>query len=154
MTIAERHLGLIPSNEAQGARERVDEIAARIAAQVDLDRLLAVAREALPLPGTRAPMSGAPARPGGPPVRLGIARDAAFGFYYPGDLDALDAAGAELVSFDALHAEPPAAGRRRVHRRRISGNAYGRARGEHKSARASCTMRSKPACRPMPSAAG
>jgi len=105
MTIAERHLGLIPSNEAQGARERVDEIAALVAAQVDLDRLLAVAREALPLPGTRALMSGAPAQPGSPPVRLGIARDAAFGFYYPGDLDALEAAGAELVSFDALHAD-------------------------------------------------
>jgi cobyrinic acid a,c-diamide synthase len=102
MTIAERHLGLIPSNEAQGARERVDEIAALVAAQVDLDRLLAVAREALPWPGTPAPVSGAPARPGGPPVRLGIARDAAFGFYYPGDLEALRAAGAELVAFDAL----------------------------------------------------
>jgi cobyrinic acid a,c-diamide synthase len=50
-------------------------------------------------------MSGAPAQPGSPPVRLGIARDAAFGFYYPGDLDALEAAGAELVSFDALHAD-------------------------------------------------
>jgi cobyrinic acid a,c-diamide synthase len=33
---------------------------------------------------------------------VGIARDAAFGFYYPGDLEALRAAGAELVAFDAL----------------------------------------------------
>ncbi|HJS38632.1 MAG TPA: cobyrinic acid a,c-diamide synthase, partial [Burkholderiales bacterium] len=47
----------------------------------------------------------ATAAAGGPPVRIGIARDAAFGFYYPGDLDALRSAGAELVSFDALHAE-------------------------------------------------
>jgi len=36
------------------------------------------------------------------PIRLGIARDAAFGFYYPGDLEALRAAGAELVPFDTL----------------------------------------------------
>ena len=45
-------------------------------------------------------------------MRIGIARDAAFGFYYPGDLDALRSAGAELVSFDALHAEhlPPVDG--------------------------------------------
>ncbi|MDA1117510.1 MAG: cobyrinic acid a,c-diamide synthase, partial [Proteobacteria bacterium] len=35
-------------------------------------------------------------------LRLGIARDSAFGFYYPGDLEALRAAGAELVPFDAL----------------------------------------------------
>jgi len=101
MTIAERHLGLVPSNEAQGARSRIDEIAAHIAAQVDLGQLLAVSRQAAPLQG------GAPAphAAAGPPVRIGIARDAAFGFYYPGDLEALHAAGAELVSFDALHAE-------------------------------------------------
>jgi cobyrinic acid a,c-diamide synthase len=39
---------------------------------------------------------------GAAPVRIGIARDASFGFYYPGDLEALREAGAELVAFDAL----------------------------------------------------
>jgi cobyrinic acid a,c-diamide synthase len=101
MTIAERHLGLVPSNEAEAARSRIDEIATHIAAQVDLDQLLAISRQAAPLQA-REP---APDAAGGPPVRIGIARDAAFGFYYPGDLDALQAAGAELVGFDALHAE-------------------------------------------------
>jgi len=37
-----------------------------------------------------------------PDLRIGIAQDAAFGFYYPGDLDAFRAAGAELVSIDTL----------------------------------------------------
>ena len=100
MTIVERHLGLMPSNETQTARERVNEIATLIAAGVDLDRLLAVARDASPLPAT--PASGAPGQLGGPPVRVGVARDAAFSFYYPGDLEALGAAGAELIPFDAL----------------------------------------------------
>lgn len=99
LTIVERHLGLVPSNEAQGARARVEEIAARIAAQVDLDALMSVARSAPPLAAAAAP---APARAGATPLRLGIARDAAFGFYYPGDLEALRAAGAEIVPFDAL----------------------------------------------------
>ena len=106
--IAERHLGLVPSNEAEAARGRVDQIAAHIAAQVDLDQLLAISRQLEPLTGVKqAPDAG-----GGSPVRIGIARDAAFGFYYPGDLDALRLAGAELVSFDALHAEhlPPVDG--------------------------------------------
>jgi cobyrinic acid a,c-diamide synthase len=102
MTIVERHLGLVPSNEAVAARERVEEIAACVAAQVDLDRLLAVAREAPPLAAAPGPAGGAAPRPGAPPVRVGIARDAAFGFYYPGDLEALRAAGAELIAFDAL----------------------------------------------------
>jgi len=117
MTIVERHLGLVPSNEAEGARRRIEEIAAHIARQVDLDRVLAIAREAPPLRAgvPAADVAAAPAAAdaaGGPPVRIGIARDAAFGFYYPGDLDALRAAGAELVSFDALHAEhlPPVDG--------------------------------------------
>ena len=99
MAIVERHLGLVPSNETDSARACVDEIAARIAAQVDLDEVLAVARQAGPL-GTAEPISNARC---GPSVRVGIARDAAFGFYYPGDLEALRAAGAELVAFDALH---------------------------------------------------
>ncbi len=108
MTIVERHLGLVPSNEAEGARRRIDEIAAHIADQVDLDQLLAIARQAAPLQDGEAAAGAA----GGAPVRIGIARDAAFGFYYPGDLDALRSAGAELVSFDALHAEhlPPVDG--------------------------------------------
>ena len=35
-------------------------------------------------------------------IRLGIPRDAAFAFYYPGDLEALRAAGADLVTIDTL----------------------------------------------------
>ena len=41
--------------------------------------------------------------PPGREVRIAIARDAAFCFYYPGDLEALEAAGARLVPFDTLH---------------------------------------------------
>ncbi len=105
MTIVERHLGLVPSNEADWACARIAEIAALVAAQIDLDGVLAVARQAGPLPaGTRAPGASAPTAGAarGAPVRVGIARDSAFGFYYPGDLDALRSAGAELVAFDAL----------------------------------------------------
>ena len=100
MVIAERHLGLVPSNEAHAARARIDGIASRVAAQVDLDRLWALAQQAPPLP-TPTP-ARAPDRVTGSAVRVGIAHDAAFAFYYPGDLDALRAAGAELVSFDTL----------------------------------------------------
>ena len=100
IAIVERHLGLVPSNELQAARQRIAEIAAQVASQVDLDALLAIARQASPL---KDPTSGATPVPG-QAVRIGIARDAAFGFYYPGDLEALRAAGAELVPFDTLHA--------------------------------------------------
>ncbi|MGE0875324.1 MAG: cobyrinate a,c-diamide synthase [Burkholderiales bacterium] len=102
IAIAERHLGLVPGNEAGDARRRIGEIAAQVGAQVDLDALLAIARGTTPLrahDAHDAPASSA----AGQRVRIGIARDAAFGFYYPDDLDALRAAGAELVDFSALH---------------------------------------------------
>jgi cobyrinic acid a,c-diamide synthase len=110
MTIVERHLGLVPSNEAQAARACVDEIAALVAAQVNLDQVLAVAGQTAPLPETAHAASRPAAH--GPSVRIGFARDAAFGFYYPGDLEALRAAGAELVPFDALRDQrlPPVDG--------------------------------------------
>jgi len=97
LQIDERHLGLIPSNEAQEAAQKISSLARIVAAQVDLDRLREIA--------ARAPVVGGPHRAVGPAaadVRIGYARDRAFGFYYPGDLEALEANGAELVPFDTL----------------------------------------------------
>ncbi len=105
LTIVERQQGLVPSNEADAAAAtgRVREIARRIASQVDLDALLAVARGAGHLPPVAVSDGNPRIKPGARVVRIGVARDAAFGFYYPGDLEALRQAGAELVAFDAMH---------------------------------------------------
>ncbi len=109
LTIVERHLGLMPSNEATGADTRIDYIAERVAASVDLDRLIAIssAVPALPEFSDKEPSHRPlPLRGRGDlevnPIKIGIARDAAFAFYYPGDLEALRATGAELVPFDTL----------------------------------------------------
>jgi cobyrinic acid a,c-diamide synthase len=107
LAISERHLGLVPSNEAVEVDGKLDYIADAIARQVDLEQLMAIARSAPPLAAEssegKATLPPAP-RPGGGgmKVRIGIARDAAFGFYYPGDLERLEEAGAELVPFDTL----------------------------------------------------
>lgn len=101
LNIQQRHLGLIPSNEAQAVEQQIDELARRIAEQVDLDRLQHIARQApMPelLPATAPPLPAAD-------IRIGIAQDAAFGFYYPDDLQAFREAGAELISIDTLHDE-------------------------------------------------
>ncbi len=97
--IVERHLGLIPSNENPQRHACVARIAKAVAMQVDLDRVLAIAGSA-PAPDTAVPQ---PARmPPPADVRIAIARDSAFGFYYPGDLEAFRRAGAELVPIDTL----------------------------------------------------
>jgi len=100
LVIPERHLGLVPSNEDERARGHIDAMADAVERQVDLDRVLAVAATA-PEPGRVTKASAGPV-PAGPPLRLGILRDAAFGFYYPSDLEALEQAGAGLVPIDAL----------------------------------------------------
>jgi len=101
LSIVERHLGLVPSNEASGADIKIAAIAERIAAQVDLNRVQTVAAGARPLPAVTARQAPVTPRRAAD-VKIGIARDAAFAFYYPGDLEALCAAGAELVFFDTL----------------------------------------------------
>jgi len=99
LAIPERHLGLMPSNEDKAAQSKITMIAQLISEQVNLDRLMAVATPALTITATSVPLLGGE----GEPVKLGILRDAAFGFYYPGDLLALQHAGAELIFVDALH---------------------------------------------------
>ncbi|MFN2308331.1 MAG: cobyrinate a,c-diamide synthase [Gammaproteobacteria bacterium] len=99
LEIVERHLGLIPSNEHAAARARIRYIGETIGRQVDLARIRAIAASAPPLP--EAPPFD-PVATDLPRVRIGIARDEAFGFYYPDDLTALDRGGAELVPIDTL----------------------------------------------------
>ncbi len=100
LAIGERHLGLIPANETADADARVAAIRDRIAAQVDLARLLALTAAA-PLPHA-ADTAKSGAAVSTPAVRIAVARDRAFGFYYADDLEALAAAGAEIVPFDTL----------------------------------------------------
>ena len=100
LAVMERHLGLMPCAELDDAQSRIDAIGRIVGAQVDLDRVRALAASAGPGPQAAA-LAAAPARQ--PDLRIGIARDRAFGFYYPDDLAALQAAGAELVPIDTLH---------------------------------------------------
>ena len=102
LAIAERHLGLTPSNEADGAEQRVAAIGSIVGAQVDIDGVLRVAAEVPPLavPGDAVADPYPPVAE--PDLRIGVVQDRAFGFYYADDLDALRAAGATLVGIDAL----------------------------------------------------
>lgn len=98
LAIVERHLGLMPGNESTEAEARIEAIAGRIAEQVDLDALLALARTAPAPQAAGAPPCGARAGD----LRLAYAHDRAFGFYYQEDLDTLRQAGAALLAVDTL----------------------------------------------------
>jgi cobyrinic acid a,c-diamide synthase len=100
LAMTERHLGLMPCAEVGDAGERVRSIGRIVAEQVDLARVAALAATATALQHQQAVPSPRTARSD---VRIGIARDSAFGFYYPDDLAALEAAGATIVPIDTLH---------------------------------------------------
>ena len=101
LATTERHLGLMPTAEVDGVADHVRTIGRRIGEQVDLSAVRRLAESAPPMPGPAVPPAPASARRAD--LRIGIARDRAFGFYYPDDLAALEAACAELVFIDTLH---------------------------------------------------
>jgi cobyrinic acid a,c-diamide synthase len=101
LTLPERHLGLLTAAEGALTPGHVARLADAVERGIDVERLLALAAP-LPLPA-------ASARPAGEPrTRIGVARDAAFQFYYAENLALLAELGAELVFWSPLTAaEPP-----------------------------------------------
>lgn len=99
----QRHLGLLPLYEHPGALEFLDQAADVVEQSIDVDRLVALANEAGELKregnsnvGNRAERSVFTG------IRIGVLRDSAFQFYYPENLEALEAGGAQLVQVSAL----------------------------------------------------
>ncbi|OUS05678.1 cobyrinic acid a,c-diamide synthase [Rhodobacterales bacterium 52_120_T64] len=99
LEIGERHLGLTTPSETGMIQGVIDTLGRRMADSVDLDALVAIAANtpdfefALAVPMDKFAQG----------LRIGVARDTAFGFYYPDDFEAFEAVGAELVFFDAIN---------------------------------------------------
>lgn len=96
-SLESRHLGLITAAEVQGLHEKLNMLASQAERTIDIDGLLALAASAAPvyceevnLPKQRET------------VRIAVARDNAFCFYYEDSLDALREMGVELVPFSPL----------------------------------------------------
>jgi cobyrinic acid a,c-diamide synthase len=107
LIVAERHLGLTTPDETEALDEMIGRLTLAVEQGVDLDRLVEIARNAPAqwLAGSDAAVGlpgGEPPALARPDLRIAVARDAAFGFYYPDDLEALEQAGAELVFFNTL----------------------------------------------------
>lgn len=94
-----RHLGLVTAAEVENLREKLFHLAQQAEKTIDLDGLLALAEDAKPL--SYDPV----ALPRMEPVRIAVAKDNAFCFYYEDSLEAMAEMGAELVSFSPLNDE-------------------------------------------------
>jgi cobyrinic acid a,c-diamide synthase len=98
MTIAERHLGLSTAME-QGTVELYTRMAKAAADTINLDGVEALAQMCKELP---VKASQPVIRNQGRTVRIGVAQDQAFCFYYQDNFELLEAAGAELVRFSPM----------------------------------------------------
>ena len=106
MQLAMRHLGLVPYREGSGRGDfdaRIATITAMIGRYVDLDRFVSLMKEAPAYDRVPALFARAPA----PDMRIGIALDEAFNFYYADLFDVLRTLGAEVVPFSPVHDRLP-----------------------------------------------
>ncbi|WP_276753957.1 cobyrinate a,c-diamide synthase [Limosilactobacillus ingluviei] len=95
MALPSRQLGLVPDAEIKQVDEKIELIAQEVAAHVDLAGLVAAARAVQQM--QQLPFSLPKVQ-----LRLGIAQDDAFNFYYADNLQLLTAVGVELVPFSPL----------------------------------------------------
>lgn len=100
LEMPERHLGLELAGRSSLPESTVEAFGNQVQSNLDLEGLY---RRAAEVP---APEEGAPSR-GSDQVRLGVAHDEAFRFYYRDNLDRLERSGAELVECSPVEGEWP-----------------------------------------------
>jgi cobyrinic acid a,c-diamide synthase len=99
LTWRDRHLGLVPVAERPDeVRAALDRLALLVRDRCDLDALVRIARAAPATEVGGLPEATVVGRP-----RIAVAGGRAFTFEYPDNVEALAAAGAEIVPFDPLH---------------------------------------------------
>lgn len=124
LIVPSRHLGLIAPEEMKAFQEWISAVADALEQSVDLEQLMEIACHAESLKVEREwndsnletelkdmPVETEPGRKENPmvlphlssPVRLAVARDEAFSFYYSENLELLQEMGAELVEFSPVH---------------------------------------------------
>ncbi len=101
LAMPERHLGLVQASEHEALEAFIDRMADAVAAGVDLDRIVALARPIAAGGAADAKMLPPPGQ------RIALAADAAFSFLYPHHRAHWRDAGAEVVSFSPLADEAP-----------------------------------------------
>jgi len=95
LVIDERHLGLMPANETPESQSFIDRAAKHVEDQVDLSILLTL-NQTMVKPSTPVVNNTTQT------LTVAVAKDSAFGFYYPDDLNAFESLGVKLEYFDTL----------------------------------------------------
>lgn len=94
-----RHLGLITAQEINLLQEKIHLLSEIAEESIDLEAFLKIAKEALPLEYLDFKVEKQAE------IKIGIAKDKAFCFYYEDSLSLLEKMGAKLISFSPLYDE-------------------------------------------------
>lgn len=100
--VEERHLGLVPAVERENIMKSIEVWGKMISENIDLDALLEVMRNAGRFSDDREPTwhEGNHKQ-----VKIGVAMDEVFTFYYRENLESLEANNAQIIPFSPLHDE-------------------------------------------------
>ena len=99
LVLPERHLGLIPTVEGPASEAFKEALINQCEASLDIDAIIKLSARATPPHAASVVFPPKSLKPG---VRIAIARDKAFSFYYQDSLDLIQAWGAELIPFSPL----------------------------------------------------
>ena len=94
-----RHLGLVMPEEIVDLQQKLMELAEILEKSVDIDGLLELAEHAEELPVQESPVAYHTGRK----IRIALAKDEAFCFFYQDNLELLEEMGAELLPFSPIH---------------------------------------------------
>jgi cobyrinic acid a,c-diamide synthase len=96
ITIEERHLGLIPALELEKKKRSIHQSAKYISEQIDIDKIKSLCK---PINKTKAIQKEYPDTH----IRVAVALDESFNFYYADNFDALRKQQAELIFFSPVN---------------------------------------------------
>jgi len=99
ISLKSRHLGLVPSAEVDELSEKLDEVAAMVTETVNLDKIIEIANAAKPLEMKTFEIEPVIQDK----IKIAVAKDNAFNFYYQDSLDLLEELGAEIVYFSPVN---------------------------------------------------
>lgn len=95
-SLESRHLGLVTAQEVGNLKAILDTLAKQVSESIDLDKLIRIAKTAPEIEFTKPDIAC------GEKVRIGVAKDKAFCFYYQDNLDLFSELGAEICYFSPL----------------------------------------------------
>ncbi|MBZ4645464.1 MAG: hypothetical protein JG777_953 [Clostridia bacterium] len=100
ISLSSRHLGLVPSVEMDDLNSKIKKIRCLVEQYVDIDKLIEISHHVSKIDEFKNPVESMQKMN---QVKIGIAWDKAFNFYYHDNLELLEQLGAELVYFSPMN---------------------------------------------------